>query len=116
MTVAAKKRDLSQLSAFIAQGHVEQDQLRPEQRGIPAPATAPKEKASPTRKRFTVNLDLDLIEQARNVVANTLGVTLSGLVEDALRKELAGRMQGRGAEIQSGNAGPRKGRPVVIKG
>jgi len=113
--VAAKKRDLSQLSAFISQGHVEQAQLRPEQRGIPAPATVPSRgKASPTRKRFTVNLDLELIEQARNVVATTLGVTLSGLVEDALRKELAGRMQGQAGD-QVGHVTPRKGRPVVIK-
>jgi len=112
--MAPKKKDISLLD-FIAKGNVEQDQLRPEQRGIHSPAVVPKEKAAATRKRFTVNLELSLIDQARNAVANTLGLTLSALVEQALRKELAELAKKRGTDHQVTPAAPKKGRPVVIK-
>jgi len=111
--MAPKKKDLSQMTAFISQGHVEQSQLRPEQRGITPPPAAPAVKAAPTSKRFTVNMDVALIEECSQMVANTLGLTLSSLVEEALRKELATRVK---ATSPQSSAAPKKGRPVVIKG
>jgi post-segregation antitoxin (ccd killing protein) len=114
--MAAKKQDRTQMAAFIAQGTTELAKLRPEQRGIVAPAAAPdapKPKAVPTSKRFTVNLPMDLISQARQYVANTVGITLSDLVDEALRKELADKAAT--LHPTRAAAAPKKGRPVRLK-
>ena len=70
----------------------------------------------PTRKRFTVNLDTDLIEWARQAVVFTPGLSLSGLVERALTSELERMVKSRGKAFPTTTFTPKKGRPVVLKG
>ena len=75
---------------------------------------ATKEEA--TRKRFTVNLRSDLIEWARQAVVFTPGLSLSGLVEEALGRELKRMVKERGEAFPTTTATPKKGRPIVLKG
>jgi len=110
-----KKPDSRAAAGWIVGGVEELKNQTPAQRGMVRPPEE-KAKAVPSRKRFTVNLDLELIERARITVANTLGLTLTGLVEDALRKELAKMEKERGGAISGNVSAPKKGRPVVIKG
>ena len=114
--MVAKKKDFSKLAMEMrSAGTLEQTQLSPEQRGIQE-LVLPRVKAAPTRKRFTVNLPMDLIELARVTVATTLGLTVSGLVEAALREKLAGLAPGLSAESKpQATVAPRKGRPVILK-
>ena len=109
---AAKKKDLSQLTAFISKGNVEQTQLRPEQRGIHAPAEETKPRK---RERFTVNLAPDLIEWARRAVVFTPGQSLTRLMEDALTRELKRQEKERGEPYPATTETPHKGRPVTLK-
>lgn len=120
MTPKPPKPDTKAASSWITGGREELKNQSPAQRGIhpqavAEPAPAGKPKAAPTRKRFTVNLEIDLIEEARRMVANSLGLTLTGLVEEALRKELAKREREAGGAIPRTASAPKKGRPVVLK-
>ena len=69
------------------------------------------------RQRFTVNLRDDVIEQARTAVYYTPGLTLSSLVEKALKAEVEALEAQRGnpfPAIEDGKLSP--GRPVKIQG
>jgi hypothetical protein len=68
------------------------------------------------RKRFTVNLAAGLIEWARRATVFTPGQSLSGLVEEALTRELKRLEKARGEAFPSTTATPKKGRPIVLKG
>jgi len=111
-----QKPDPKAAASWITKGRAELQAQTPAQRGFKEEDPAPKSKAVPTRKRFTVNMDLELIERARITVANTLGLTLTGLVEDALKKELAKIEKERGGVISGNVSAPKKGRPVILKG
>lgn len=114
--MAAKKKTTSpDLSAFIHQGTTELAKLRPAQRGITVPKEEPQE-GKARRERFTVNLDPSLIEWARRAVVHTLGLTLSGLMEEALTRELERREKKNGEPFPTSTATPKKGRPVKLKG
>ena len=91
----------------------------PAQRGSHQPEVQPfpgekKEKAR--RERFTVNLNPELINWARRAVVFTPGQSLTGLVEQALTRELERLEKKRGEPFPSTTATPKKGRPVTIKG
>ena len=109
------KKDLSQFSSFIEQGVGELAKQSPAQRGIRVPVEAKKETRA-KRERFTVNLDPDLIEWARRAVVHTLGLTLSGLMEEALTRELERREKKNGEAFPTSDLTPKKGRPVKLKG
>lgn len=111
---AAKKKDLSALSAFITQGNAELAKQTPAQRGIQAPKK--EESSNRKRERFTVNLAPDLIEWARRAVVFTPGLSLTGLIEDALTRELERLEKKRGEAFPETTATPKKGRPVTLKG
>lgn len=113
---APKKKDLSQLTAFIRQGTTELQKLRPEQRGIHSAVKETTEEGPAKRERFTVNLDPETIEWARRAVVHTLGLTLSGLVEEALARELSRREKQNGGPFPTSTATPKKGRPVKLRG
>lgn len=69
-----------------------------------------------SRQRFTVNLRDDVIEQARTAVYYTPGLTLSSLVEKALKTEIEALEARRGnpfPAIEDGKLSP--GRPVKIR-
>ena len=114
--MAAKKKVLSNLDAFIHQGTTELAKLRPEQRGIKATVKEATEPTKAKRERFTVNLDPDLIEWARRAVVHTLGHTLTGLMEEAITRELDRREKKNGGPFPTSTATPKKGRPVKLKG
>jgi len=63
-----------------------------------------------------VNLNPELINWARRAVVFTPGQSLTGLVEDALTRELERLETERGEPFPSTTATPKKGRPVTIKG
>jgi post-segregation antitoxin (ccd killing protein) len=66
------------------------------------------------RKRFTVNLDSDLIEWARRASVFTPGLSLSGLVEEALSRELKRLEKERKEPFPKTTLTPKKGRPIVV--
>ena len=109
------KPDTKKAAAWITQGREELHAQSPAQRGIAKkePATAMEK---PKRERFTVNLDPDLIEWARRAVVHTPGLTLTGLVEEAVTKELERREKKQGEPFPETTARPTKGRPVTLKG
>jgi hypothetical protein len=116
--MAAKKKTTStNLSAFIHQGTTELAKQTPAQRGIRAAVKETTEKTTkPNRERFTVNLPPDLIEWARRAVVHTLGLTLSGLMEEALTKELSLRERKNGEAFPTSARALKRGRPVRLKG
>ena len=111
-----------QAAAWIAGGHGELKAQTPAQRGILQPGGKSshysfgekKEKAK--RERFTVNLNPELINWARRAVVFTPGQSLTGLVEQALTRELERLEKKRGEPFPSTTATPKKGRPLTIKG
>ena len=108
-----KKRDFSAYSSFIERGVGELAKQTPEMRGIKVP---PTKKTQPNRERFTVNLPPDLIEWGRRAVVNTLGLTLTALIEEALTRELERREAKNGGPFPTTTETPKKGRPVKLKG
>ena len=142
--MATKKKDIPKLTDFIGKGEVEQARLTPEQRGILMDSPESTEKndvsrrnqfikngkaeepseanpgansdATPKtkRERFTVNLSSDLIEWARRAVVFTPGQSLSGLVEDALTRELECLEMEQGKPFPSTMAKPKRGRPITL--
>jgi hypothetical protein len=66
-----------------------------------------------TKERVTFQLPVGLIEKARDVVFFSPGVTMSGLMEEALRAQLVRVEKARGEPFPSrGGAVLRTGRPV----
>lgn len=112
----AAKKNPSVYSNFIEQGVGELAKQTPKQRGIKVPDQAGEKKAQPNRERFTVNLPPDLIEWARRAVVNTLGMTLTSLMEKALIKELERLENKNGGAFPTTTETPKKGRPVKLKG
>ena len=120
---AASAADKAKLAAkWIAVGHGELKAQTPTQRGIHRPEDksshySPREKKEKAkRERFTVNLNPELINWARRAVVFTPGQSLTGLVEDALTRELERLETERGESFPSTTATPKKGRPVTITG
>lgn len=112
----AKKKDLSTgYSSFIHKGTSELDDLKPAQRGIHTAVKETHEPAQPNRERFTVNVYPDLLEWARRAVVFTPGLTLSGLMEEALKRELERREKARGEAFPSTTETPKKGRPIKLR-
>jgi hypothetical protein len=77
--------------------------------GRPGPAAEAAPEPVAPRERVTVALPADLMERARNAVYWTPGATLTALVEDAIKLELAkreaeagGPFQPRGTKLQPG--------------
>jgi hypothetical protein len=108
-----KKPAASDAASWITRGRAELQAQTPAQRGIQeAPQEAPKRKGQPTRERFTTNLPPDVIEWARRAVVFSPGLTLSGLVERALARELRQMEKERGEAFAKTFLKPKLGRPV----
>ena len=75
-----------------------------------------EKKVDAKRERFTVNIGNDVIEWARRATVFTPGMSLSGLVEEALTRELKRREKERGEAFPTTTMTPKKGRPIVLKG
>lgn len=107
---------------WIKTGGEELKAQSPAQRGIHRPEdksshnSLGEKKEKGKRERFTVNLNPELINWARRAVVFTPGQSLTGLVEDALTRELERLETERGDPFPSTTATPKKGRPVTIKG
>jgi hypothetical protein len=81
---------------------------RPTVRDVPsaqAPAKVPKE-------RLTVHLPVDLIDQVKNAVYWTPGLTLAAFAEQAMRRELLERQEARGEPFPPRTEALRSGRPL----
>jgi hypothetical protein len=66
-----------------------------------------------SKERVTFQLPVELIEKARDVVYFTPGLTMAGLMEDALIAQLKWREKNRGQTFPSrAGAALRTGRPV----
>jgi hypothetical protein len=115
--VTAKKRDPDIAVSWIADGQEELKMQTRAQRGIHPPKVKAQDVAKTEdakRKRFTVNLAPDLIEWARRAVVFTPGQSLSGLVEEALTRELKRLEKSRGEAFPTTTATPKKGRPIIL--
>jgi hypothetical protein len=64
------------------------------------------------RERVTIALPADLMERARNAVYWTPGATLAGLVEEAVRVELAKREAEEGGPFKARSSHLKPGRRV----
>lgn len=102
-------------SNWITSGRQELQQQTPAQRGIITTTQPVKEPTPRKRERLTVNLNPDLINWARRAVVFTPGQSLTGLLEEALRRELERLEKKRGEAFPDTTATPKKGRPVTIK-
>lgn len=111
-----KKPDPKKAASWITGGREELKAQTPAQRGIQEKSSlsSPEEK-KPKRERFTVNLQPDLINWARKAVVFTPGQSLTGLMEEALIRELERLEKERGEPFPNTTATPKKGRPVTIK-
>ena len=117
MTTKTKKPDTKAAADWITKGRAELQAQTPAQRGYKEAAPAAPEKApKPKRERFTVNLSPDLIEWARRAVVFTPGQSLTGLMEEALTRELERLEKKRGDAFPETTATPKKGRPLTLKG
>jgi hypothetical protein len=79
------------------------------------PEAAVEESSAPPsipRERVTIALPADLMERARNAVYWTPGATLAGLVEDAVRVELAKREAESGGAFKARRSRLKPGRRV----
>ncbi len=69
-----------------------------------------------TEGRLQVYVEPALVERAKREAFWTPGLTLSALVEEALRRELARREEERGGEKLPDRTGPLKeGQPLKLK-
>jgi hypothetical protein len=64
------------------------------------------------KARLTVHLPVDLIDQVKNAVYWTPGLTLAALAERAMRHEVAALEQERGGPFPSRKEDLRGGRPL----
>ena len=110
------RKTLSVYSSFIEQGVGEIAKQTPSMRGIKTPEKPTEKTTQAKRERFTVNLPPELIEWARRAVVNTLGLTLTALMEEALTKELERLEKKQGKPFPTSDSTPKKGRPVKVKG
>ena len=78
---------------------------------VSKPMSAPIRK----RERLTVNVPPELVEWARRAVVLTPGLTLTGLVENALTLELERLERKLGKPFPTTKLAPRRGRPVSLK-
>jgi hypothetical protein len=116
MTPKAQKPDPKAAASWITKGRAELQAQTPAQRGFKEPvAETPAKPAKAKRERFTVNLSPDLIEWARRAVVFTPGQSLTGLMEEALTRELERLEKKQGAPYPETTATPKKGRPVTLK-
>jgi hypothetical protein len=115
--VKTKKPNTKQASAWITGGREELKAQTPAQRGIVVekPSSPEEKKPKAKRERFTVNISPDLINWARKAVIFTPGQSLTGLMEDALTRELERLEKKRGEPFPDTTATPKKGRPLTIK-
>jgi hypothetical protein len=78
------------------------------------PAKSPRETPAspPERGKLTVEIDAEVLEAAKDAVYWTPGLTLVGLVEEALRREVGRREEerGEGFPVRGGELTP--GRPI----
>ena len=83
---------------------------------LPTPA---EERAEPLEikgyRRVTLNLPADLVEQLRNTVYWTPGVTLTGLIKDALHESLERLEQRNGRRYPARLAELKSGRPRKVR-
>ena len=79
------------------------------------PASKPTSNSVRRRERLTVNVPPELVEWARRAVVLTPGLTLTGLVEEALTWELERLERKLGKPFPSTKLVPRRGRPVKLK-
>lgn len=77
------------------------------------PARKPRRKtALPVRGKLTVEIDAEVLGAAKDAVYWTPGLTLAGLVDEALRREVGRREEerGEGFPVRGGELTP--GRPI----
>jgi hypothetical protein len=77
------------------------------------PPTPPEESPKPRRReRLTVQIDPDLINQARNSVYWTPGLTLAALTEEAIKRYLEHLETERGEAFPARKQDLKAGRPI----
>jgi hypothetical protein len=80
---------------------------------VPEPQpSAPEPPPRVHKERLTVHLPVGLIDQVKNAVYWTPGLTLAALAERAMRRELAELEQERGGPFPSRKEELRGGRPL----
>ena len=84
---------------------------RPAEPGRAGEGTAAGERRVP-RARITVQLDGELVDRMKNAVYWTPGLTLAGLAETALRREMEAREKERGEPFPPRREELRPGRPL----
>jgi transposase len=115
--MTSKTPDPNIALSWINDGQEERKMQAPAKRGSNTPKVkGPQEekKVDAKRERFTVNLAHDVIEWARRATVFTPGQSLSGLVEQALTRELKRLEKERGEEFPTTILTPKKGRPIVL--
>lgn len=71
-----------------------------------------KTETAPRKVVASVRLTPDLLEQAKRAAFWTPGLTLGGLIEESLRRELARLEKGRGSPFPKRTGQLRSGRPL----
>lgn len=66
-----------------------------------------------SRIRFAGSMSSDVLERARNAVFYTPGMTLSDLMEEAVRRYVAGMERKRGKPFPKRTAPLKTGRPMM---
>jgi len=115
--MTSKTRDPQTTLSWITDGQEERKMQAPAKRGTSKPKVeGPQEekKVDTKRERFTVNIGNDVIEWARRATVFTPGMSLSGLVEEALTRELKRLEKARGESFPTTTLTPKKGRPIVL--
>lgn len=77
----------------------------------PSPELAEEDKKA-SKERCTFHISLDLMEQARNCVFWTPGLTMGQLAEEGLRHAIAAHEKKNGGPFQQRKSNLKGGRPV----
>lgn len=85
---------------------------------VPPAATAAPAPASPSaaraHRRLTLNLPAEVVDRVRSAVYHSPGLTLSGLAESALNRELDRLERQQGSPFPQESGRLRRGRPVRL--
>jgi hypothetical protein len=66
----------------------------------------------PKRESFSVQIDGELLDRARNAVFSSPGLTMADLMEDALRKAVAALEKKNGGPFPKRKGNLKAGRPI----
>ncbi len=84
-------------------------------RTINGPTATHRDRREPcSKQRFTLQLSSELVEQLRDAVYWTPGLTLGSLAEQALREAIGGLEEERGQPFPARTGQLRVGRPVKV--